>query len=157
MTPNLTPVEWPLAARLRFFGGWGLALAVLAVAGNLPFADVPNNRMFVGRYGWVPIWPWFAIEACALIGGGVLVGMLLPLYRRAYGWVWIGLAVWLLLVALLILTGALPGESGGSIEPWQRIVVLLIMGCIAPVLASLGTDRATGRRKPAPGAVPEET
>lgn len=79
------------------------------------------------------------------MGSGLLIALLLPLYKRRYGGACAGLAVWAMLVFILFMFGELPGDPTALIRPWQRVLMLVILGGMAVGFATSATDRARGR------------
>ena len=82
--PPANRLWWRRAAH---FGGTGAVLAVLAVAVQLLFADIPSGRAFskFSPTGWVPLWPVVLFFGVGLPLAGAVVGLSLPLLRYRHG------------------------------------------------------------------------
>jgi hypothetical protein len=106
--PTIPPVEWRLRRRVRYFGGLGLLCGIVVAAITLLFADIPGGRSF-NKYGspaWNPLWPELAALLTVPPLAGTAAAILLPLYRRRHGGVWVGLGTLAGTVGILMLAGA---------------------------------------------------
>jgi peptidoglycan/LPS O-acetylase OafA/YrhL len=154
MTAMEPPVEWSLARRVGVLGGGGVMFAVVLGGPQLLLADIPNGVTYASKYGPTPLWPHLGILVSFLVGSGVLIGILLPLYKRSHGAIAIGVAVWSLLAAIMIAFGELPGDPGGRIEPWQRMLMTVILGVVAVGFARHPAAIAWALGRPAGGDAP---
>jgi hypothetical protein len=133
------PVEWPVGRRLRYCGGMSLLCATLFAILELVFGDVAGgqSRNFYSPTGWSPLGPTLRAMSFALVGGGLTLGLTLPLFRRRYGGALVGIFVYVAFVLGLELGwgGSSPHFPTGTFERWQLATLLIGGGAMFALLA----------------------
>jgi hypothetical protein len=142
-------IDRPLLGRLKvgFFAGICAAAGVIAF--ELLFADFKGGRA-LNKYsatGDMPLWPTVAAWAVALPLVGTLTTSLLPLYRRRYG----GVVVGVVLLAVFLLSSILVWKPRGftpRVPSVHAIVLLCVFFFVAGLFGHLSRDGVLGEESP---------
>jgi hypothetical protein len=127
--------------------------AALCVVIELLFADVRGGRSLnvYDPLGWTPLAPALWSIALGIPAGGLMVAVALPLYRRRYGGVVVGLLTYLTFLAGVIAGGMLSNPrhhaapSPGKFEFIQGLVLFICLGVMAALLGQEGRSMALGQ------------
>ena len=132
LKPEGAPVSWSLRDRLVVFGTGGTVIACIYAMSALARRD-GSGRLYTRTWHWVDATPRLVAVPAMLVTAAIAFALLIPLYKRRFGGVLVGLISLALLAAEYTLFARIVGPvwQGPPFERWQLPLLTVALVVLA--------------------------